>query len=67
MYEPCISTISKSGNRLIANIPANFRDEFKLGTKVEIIKVKTVIDRIDGGYSQNRVRSPREAQHATQD
>ena len=44
---PCISTISKSGNRLIVNIPAGFREEFKQGTKVEIVKVKTTTERIE--------------------
>ena len=44
--DPCISVVAKSGNRLIVNIPADFRDDFPQGTQVEIVKVKTTIERI---------------------
>lgn len=47
MTEPCIAVVAKSGPRLVVNIPADHRDEFKQGTEVEIVKVKTTIERIE--------------------
>jgi len=47
MTEPCTAVVSKSGNRLVVNIPADHRDKFGQGTLVEIVKVKTTIERID--------------------
>ena len=47
MTDPCISVVSKSGDRLIVNVPASHRDEFPQGTDVELVKVETIVTRIE--------------------
>lgn len=49
MMQPCISVVSKSGDRLIVNVPAAFKGEFPQGTDVEIVKIIKNIKRIEHG------------------
>jgi hypothetical protein len=47
MIKPCTSVVSKSGDRLIVNVPAAFKGEFPQGTDVELVKITKNIERIE--------------------
>lgn len=44
MTELCTADVTWCGRRLVVGIPKDFIDEFPHGTRVAIVKVKTVID-----------------------